>query len=122
MPLAAWPGAVGYAAQQGSWRVQQRHVPNIVTQMNSGTTRRRRKYTLRVARIQFDIVMNATELAAFNTFYDSTLGDGAERFTMNVWNGAAYVSRTCCFEAPPQFNEYAHLMVKVSFDLRVESL
>jgi hypothetical protein len=122
MSLPDWPATVAYAVQQGSWKVQQRHNPNLRTEMNAGTTRRRRKYTLRVAKMTFDIVMNAAQRALFEEFYDDDLGDGAARFTMPVWDGDAYVTRTCTFNAPPQYSEYAHLTVRVSFDLMVEEL
>lgn len=117
-----WPAGLPYAAQMGSWRIAERHGPNVFSQMNAGTTRARRKFSLRVARMRFDIAFTASQLATFIDFYNDDLGDGAARFNMSVWDGGAYVTRVCKFAAAPEYSEYAHLMTKVTFDLLVESL
>ncbi len=124
MTLPAWPSNVNYKPSRDSWQCQQdAHAP-LASEMNAGTTRRRNKYTLRIAKMSFDVEMNATELAAFWTFFRATLGNGAARFTMLVWDGSAYVSRTVAFQKgfTPARRMIAVNIASVSFALDVESL
>jgi hypothetical protein len=124
MTLPVWPTTLPQQCVRGSWRVPEVHAPNSSTEMNAGTTRSRRRYTLAVSRVQFDLVMNSAQLATFWGFYFNTIGSGAARFTMPVWNGAAYVNKTCRIKSAtgPQLAEFAHLQSNISLELLVESL
>lgn len=123
MPLPAYP-SIPYKPTLGSWQVPQWDLPPLASEMNAGTTRRRSPYTLRLSSMTFDVQMTASELATFKSFYTVDLGNGASRFTMTVWDGAAYVSRTVAFQkgSAPTFREFAYGVTSVSFAIQVENL
>ena len=124
MTIPVWPATVNYKPTRESWRCEQDSEAPLSSDMNAGTTRRRNKYTLRIAKMSFDIEGNATEQAAFWTFYRSTLGNGSARFTMTVWDGAQYVSRTVAFQkgTTPARRMLGFNIAAISLALEVESL
>jgi hypothetical protein len=124
MSLPAWPNTLPQEAQLGSWKLPEAHAPNTITDMNAGTIRARRAHSLAVSRVQFDMVLNSTQLDIFWAFYFGTIHSGAARFTMPVWNGKAYVTKTCRMRSAtgPQASEFAHERARISLDLVVESL
>lgn len=117
-----WPGTVPHQPLRQPWDVGRLHEPNLATQMNAGTTRQRRRFSLNVSNVSMAIVMNSTQLAAFFTFYKTTLSNGSQRFNMQVYTGAAYASKVCSFDPqrPPQLAEHAFQQTRVSFALLVE--
>ena len=121
--LPAWP-AIKYAPLRDSFQQSQVTNPAIRTDMNSGTTRQRRKYTMRIAIQKFTIRFCNTDIATFNTFYETTLGDGCARFTMSVWNGSVFVTRNVAFKAdtPPTYGVSGLTHQDVSMTLLVENL
>lgn len=123
--LPTWP-AINYKPQLGSFQQSQLANPGLRTEMNAGTTRQRRKFTMRIAVQKVVIWLKASELATFVTFYETTLGDGTARFTMPVWNGAAFVTRTVALNATDGVS-YAPVstvaqLTAVGMTLQVENL
>lgn len=124
MAIPVWPSTVNYKPSRESWRCEQDSDAPLSSDMNAGTTRRRNKFTLRIAKMSFDIEVDATEQAAFWAFYRSTLGNGAARFTMTVWDGAQYVSRTVAFQkgTTPARHMLGFNISAISIALEVENL
>jgi len=121
MTIPAWP-SVNYAPLAGSWSCADINGP-LKSDMNAGATRQRNKYTLQISVVQFDVVMTAAEVAAFRAWYQTTLGNGAARFSMQVWNGSAYVSRSCAFHDVPKYQQLGMAAAqKVTFQVKVEGL
>lgn len=121
MTLAAWP-SIEYRPLTGSLKIAKTVEGPISSEMNSGTTRRRRKYSLRVAPVSFVLQLSNAEAAALKTFHEVTLGDGAARFTMPIYFAGAYVTKTCAFADPPSYEHPAFNLVNVSLSLLVESI
>lgn len=123
MTIPAWP-SINYKALSGTWQLTGDAIAPLASEMNSGTTRRRNKYTLRVSEMTFKLVMTAAEVATFRTFVTTTLGNGAARFTMPVWDGTAYVNRTVSFAkgSMPTYDTFSYQMSGVGLKLEVESL
>lgn len=122
MTVPAWPESLNTWAIRNSWSISQLDNPPLVSEMNAGNTRQRRKFTMRISMITFQMVFTSAELPDFRTFYDVTLSSGASKFTMPVWDGTAYVSRSMKFRTPPKFSEFAFERTLVTFDVAVESL
>ncbi|MFQ5954024.1 MAG: hypothetical protein ACE5JZ_03060 [Kiloniellales bacterium] len=54
----------------------------ILTEMDAGPTKRRRRYTARADRLEVTYRMTPTELTNFRTFYGTTTNDGLTTYTM----------------------------------------
>lgn len=93
MTIPSWP-AIPYASDNESFQQPQLTNPGLRTDMNAGTTRQRRKYTLQVTTQQIALVLTAAEWSTFCDFYEDDLGEGSARFTMPVWNGSEFVTCT----------------------------
>lgn len=103
MTLPVWPAGVPVRPIEGSFQVAETAPAPLTTDMNAGTTRSRRKYTLRVAKLGFSLFLTNAEAALLQTFHETTLGDGAARFTLSLpWRGA-FVTRVAKFAAPPSY-------------------
>lgn len=121
MALPGWPTIVPYASQTDDLAISQFAEPPLATEMNAGTIRQRRKYTLRISEVTVALVMSRPQFQAFRTFH-AGLGDGAARFTMPVWNGTEYVTRTVQIKDQPNMSVHAYHRRLVHMTLRVESL
>lgn len=122
MSRPVWPVAVNHAPVQGSWKIAQKSAPPLESDMNSGATRRRNKYTMRIALVSFVLVMDAAEIVAFDAFYRDALGNGAARFDMPVWSGAGFVTRACAFHSVPAYEQHGAFRQRVTIALKVENL
>lgn len=100
-----WPVGLPYQAQK-DWALERIHLPALRSEMNAGTERVRRKYSVRLAVAQFSIWLTAAQCKTLQAFVEDTLNDGAKRFNMPVWNFNEYVTRTCQFlENYPVFGQ-----------------
>lgn len=122
MTIPAWPSTVPYNPTWGSYKIERTADEPLVTDMNSGTTRRRRKYSLRIAPVLMTIPMTDAQAVAFRLWHEATLMDGVSRFTMPVYFGGSYVTRTAVLAAPPSYDHVAPNYVNVSLSLLVENL
>jgi hypothetical protein len=107
---AAWPtGTVPHEPEQTSYSEQIES--NLASfKPDVGASSMWRRGTLPGTTIQCDILMVGTELAAFETFFRTTLGDGALPFT---WTNPRYgVSKRYQFapDQPPRWDS-------IGFDL-----
>jgi hypothetical protein len=93
----------------------------IITEMEGGNTRTRRRPGDSVAAISQRVRFTAAELATFKTWFGTTLSGGAARFTMQVWTGCAFENKVCQFDlkSPPQYIYLTPEMIDISMALRV---
>lgn len=100
----AWPTGVRYEPLSGSMDVPDPYRAPLQTEMDDGSDWRRPSTTLIVARVSFSIRMPNSEIAAFKLWVRRTLVQGTLPFTMPVWTGAAYETKTCTLVRPPGIN------------------
>jgi hypothetical protein len=77
-----------------SWRIDEPYRAPLKTDMEGGNVRYRTRPGDEKAQISFGLLFSAAQYATFKTFAATTLGRGASRFTMLVWNGSAMVEKT----------------------------
>lgn len=122
MTIPAWPVGLPYSPLVGTLQISRTAEAPVSSDMNSGTTRRRRKYSLRIAPMTFQIMLTNSQAATFKTFHETTLGDGAARFTLPIWFAGAFATKTAVFAEPPSYDHIPPDAVKVSLSLLVEAL
>ncbi|MEJ8571222.1 hypothetical protein [Microbaculum marinum] len=115
-----WPNGLSYRPVSGSMtRAKPFRTPNR-TDMEAGNVRGRRSATKRISTIKFDLKLSNAEFLVFDAFVWRTLVDGTLPFTMPIWTGAAYATRTCKFAEDPQDNPRDGFDHIVSLTLDVE--
>jgi len=92
---STWPGTVRHTPVSGSMSVDEPFRPPNRTDMEGGNRRGRRMATLNVATASFALRLDNPEFATFKAFVRDELVDGTADFTMPIWTGAAYETRTC---------------------------
>jgi hypothetical protein len=113
MSLPAWPD-IAYKPDPSAYnRVS--YLPPIATDMDGGNTRLRKKPGSNVATVTQTIEFRQADYDLFVAFI---LEYGAARFTMPVWWGNAYVTKTVQIMEPPQ-EVYLPDGARVSMKLRV---
>jgi hypothetical protein len=121
MPLPAWPVTVPYKAATG-WQMPTPFIPPVATEMNSGHQRLRSKPGSNVAVVDYPLVeLTLTQWETLDTFFRTTLGNGASRFTMSVLTGKDYETKTVQFEGgqPPQYVQRQPNAIRVTMKLRI---
>lgn len=98
MSLPVWPATVQHRPSRPAYRLAEPHVAPIETELEGGAFRRRPRGTVRRQLYAFSWDWLDAEFVQFETFYNVTLGEGSQRFTMQVFAGSAYASRTCQFK------------------------
>jgi hypothetical protein len=119
--LPTWPADLPYSFLVGTWQSTRTTKP-VVSEMNAGTSRRRRKYSLEITNLRFTMQFQELENDLLKVFFE-TIGEGAAQFRMPLWNGAGFVLRTCAFrDGLPAGSWIGSSVVRYSFDLLVENL
>ena len=120
MPIS-WPENVPHAPLAGSFQGTPFKAPNA-TEFEDGPERARRRSTLRVATLRFAIRMSNAEFDTFHAWVKNTLVDGTLPFTMSVWRGGGYVTKTCRFARgePPTDDPGQGLRHRVGVVISVE--
>jgi len=80
-----WPDGLSFAVSRGVYAVQALGLPPMQSPMQSGKTRMRRQYTLRVATLAYGWEFTASDLAVFRTFMRDATGDGTAEILLPVW-------------------------------------
>lgn len=93
--MAAFPGTMPLPNEADY--AQTPEVGSIRTDMSIGPARVRRTVTAIVTQTKISWDMNYTQLAAFRTFFHTTIDQGTQWFTMNLFVGNAYVNKTVRF-------------------------
>jgi hypothetical protein len=97
--LPEWP--VAYAPTQNSQAVAPFRAPDA-TDLDDGNRRYRRSTTKNIATVSFSVRMTNADFLTFKAWVRDTLVDGTLPFSMSVWTGSAYETRTCQFTQPYQ--------------------
>jgi hypothetical protein len=80
--MPAWPGGIPAAPLLGSLAVQ--NDDNVLRfQSDVGTPIRRSRYTAQSQRHSFSLILSTAQLATFDYFYKTTLGNGVTSFDFN---------------------------------------
>ena len=115
--MSTWPASLpqpnlnGYAIKPDAGFIR--------TDMDVGPARQRRRYTAPPSRISASWVFNATQMAAFKTFFETTLDLGSGWFTLNINAGAGMADKDCRFTEPYQASLSASGVWSVSASLEV---
>lgn len=100
--MAVWPGTLpspivsNYADTPVSAFIR--------TDMESGTARQRRRFTATPHRLTASWMLTSVQMAAFKSFFESTINFGTDWFTMSIDVGAGITAYDCRFTAPYQAN------------------
>lgn len=124
MTLPTWPIS-NYMPETTSFRPIQRSLDPISTSMEGGNTRERSRPGDNVGSITQTLWLTMADHDTFVAWVKGTLGNGTGRFTMNVWLGSSYVSKTVQLIKPGTTLTYAYLspnMVAITMTLRVYDL
>jgi hypothetical protein len=119
MPLPAWPNDVPYLQRRQDWKITQPFIGPIETEMDGGNVRQRSRPGSNVATVEWRRRMTTAQHASFDTFVRATLSNGTARFTMPVWLGSSYVTKTVQIVKDSLAIEQDGLFVSVSMRLRV---
>lgn len=121
MAHPAWPVGVPYQPMIDGFQPIQRVLPPIVTDMEGGNQRQRRRPGDNVGIVGQTIIMEAVPFETFTAWWKETLSLGTARFTVPVWLGTDYVTKTCQFttDGRPQDSFFVPGVVKVAMKLRV---
>lgn len=121
MTLPTWPVDVPFAPMVDGFQPIQRVLQPIVTDMEGGNQRQRPRPGDNIGVLGQTIIMDAAPFATFTTWWTETLNLGTARFTVPVWLGTNFVTKTCQFtpDGKPQDSYYLPGAVKVSMKLRV---
>jgi hypothetical protein len=119
VPLPAWPVDLPYQQRRRDWRIPQPFIGPLETEMEGGNVRQRTRPGSNVATIEWRRRMTTAQHASFDTFVRTTLSNGSARFTMPVWLGGSYVTKTVQIVRDSLAVEQDGLFVSVAMTLRV---
>lgn len=125
MTLPTWPLSY-YAPQLDSFQPIQRSLDPLATDMEGGNTRERPRPGDNVGTIGQTIwLITAADHNTVVEFVKTSLNLGTARFTMPVWLGSSFVSKTVQFIKPGTGIKYAYILPDVtamSMTIRVYGL
>ena len=84
-----YPSNLKYEAQRDGHKVPKLGLPSIKSPMQSGKTRYRPQFTLRITEMNVSIHFTPMELGRFLDFVNYELGNGTAEFSMPVWIASA---------------------------------
>jgi hypothetical protein len=94
MTLPAWPDDVPPNARDG-WQMSSMFLPPTATAMDGGNQRLRAQPGNNVATINYPLTpLTEAQYTSFDTFFRTTLNNGASRFTMTLLIGATSTNKT----------------------------
>src|SRR5690606_14883333 len=96
---ATWPAGVPTTPLAGTYQASPFRAP-LTTDMEDGPRRARRATTKSIATVSFTIRMSNDAFATFQACVRDDLVDGTLPFTMPIWTGGAFATKTCAFRAP----------------------
>ena len=105
MPIPSWP-SVPYQPLANSCK-RDPLLPPIRTEMEGGNVRQRRRPGDSVSVISQTIRLTDSEFNSLESWVSASAGSGVARFTMSVWLGTSYQSKTVQFEGSGQGFPYA---------------
>ena len=121
MSIAQWPSGVPYQPLSGNIQMDPYRAP-LITEMEDGPTRQRKRGTMNIATMGFTLRMSYTAFAIFKPWLRTTLVDGTLSFEMSVWGSSgAFVTRTCRFVQPPRVVSMQTEYVDIAITLDIEN-
>lgn len=117
--MEIWPADVPHEPLANSFQGDAFRAP-LATEMEDGPIRARPRSTLKIATLRFSIRMSNEAFDIFAVWVDADLVQGVLPFSMPVWKGGAYVTRTCRLREPYRDNPGHGLRHRVSVVLDVE--
>lgn len=127
MTLPAWPAAIAARMRRssggGDWQLSP-IVEIASTDFDQGPARRRRRFTAMRYQLAGRMVLTDAELRVFKGFFYGTLLQGAQKFTMPIWDGEGCITATVRFDAtePYTATQFAPGRVQVTLKLEVFDL
>lgn len=76
--MATWPASLPQALHIGA--TEQRQKAFIRSEMETGPHKQRRRFTAASRFIRGSLLLTKAQRATFDTFYETTLGEGADEF------------------------------------------
>lgn len=76
----------------------------IRTEMEAGSVRQRQRFSAANTQMEMNWIFNASEMATFKTFFDTTINRGSDWFTISLNVGAGNTSYEARFAKPYQFS------------------
>lgn len=103
--MAAWPASL--QQKQFANVTDTRQQATLRSEMDAGAPKVRKRFTAAIRKITIPVVFNAADKATFDTFYITTIAEGAAAFD---WTDPNDDSTTISyrFVAPPQFTKYGN--------------
>lgn len=95
------------------------YIAPVITDMAGGNKRARSDAGDELRHFQFNLLFTTAEYTTFRNFVITTLKRGTSRFTMPIWTGTAYETKTVQFTTPFKPNPVPPLKMMVSFDVWV---
>lgn len=124
MTLPTWPIST-YAPDMSSFQQIQRSLDPLATDMEGGNTRQRPRPGDNVGSLTQTIFLSLADHDTVVAWIKGTLNNGTARFTMMVWLGSSFVSKTVQFIKPGTTLLYAYVstdVVALTMTLRVYDL
>lgn len=104
MATAVWPGSL---PKQLVGVTDSRTANLVRTETDGGPAKVRRRFTAVPRDVQTPMVFTAAQRATFDTFYITTLNDGADKFD---WTDPVdNATKTFRFKAPPSFSLFTNV-------------
>lgn len=117
MANPTWPVTLPQYVLEGGYQ-EQLQDQTIETQMEAGPAKIRRRFTKSLRRFQINLLMNSTQAAAFETFWQTTCRGGSIPFDWK--NPRTQAAATMRFRNPaPQFSSVGGVNVMVQFNVEV---
>lgn len=118
MAIPAWP-AIPYRPRHDGFAMQP--VSAVRTsEMEAGNKRQRRIGTIPRYKQTIALRFTQAEFATFRGFHETDLDQGASPFTMNVWNGSAFVSKTVIMVGGEYQASRDERLTRVTFDIETQ--
>ncbi len=114
MPDPVWPASLPQLPQVSGYSEESKENA-IRSEPDQGPPKMRRRFTLTYYEIGATVMLDATQIDALQTFYDSTLLAGTLRFTWVNFRSGATASYT--FRGKPKFAPLGGLIWEASLEL-----
>ncbi len=120
MPIPTWP-AVPTRPRRDDFQPIVPFLKPIYTDMEGGNTRQRSRPGDNVGSLGQTFMMSPAQVEIFKEWVKTTLNNGTSRFTAPIWNGTAYVTKTCQFppDGKPTYGAFSSTAIAVSMKLTV---
>lgn len=114
--MAAWPTSLPQLPLVSGF-AQTAAGGTVVTEMDVGPAKRRRRYTLERVRVQIALVLTTAQIATLETFWTTTLAGGVDAFD---WvSPITRASASCAFLSRPRYTAIGASKWSTEFEIEV---